>query len=79
MDTLAYVGGSRWRIETEFETEKSDVGLDEYETRTWARLASPYRSVPAGRGIPVEPAAGMGEKMPRITRPQVYRVVREML
>ena len=36
METLAYVGASRWRIETEFETEKSDVGLDEYETRTWA-------------------------------------------
>ena len=36
LETLAYVGGSRWRIETEFETEKSDVGLDEYEARTWA-------------------------------------------
>ncbi len=36
LETLAYVGGSRWRIETEFETEKSDVGLDEYETRSWA-------------------------------------------
>ena len=36
MATLAYVGGSRWRIETEFEGEKSNVGLDEYETRTWA-------------------------------------------
>ena len=36
LKTLAQVGGSRWRIETEFETEKSDVGLDEYETRTWA-------------------------------------------
>ena len=36
LETLAYVGGSRWRIETEFEMEKSDVGLDEYETRTWA-------------------------------------------
>ena len=36
LETLAYVGGSRWRIETEFETEKSDVGLDEYETRTLA-------------------------------------------
>ena len=40
LDTLAYVGGSRWRIETEFETEfeteKSGVGLDGYETRTWA-------------------------------------------
>ena len=36
LETLARVGGSRWRIETEFETEKSDVGLDEYETRSWA-------------------------------------------
>ena len=36
LDSLAYIGGSRWRIETEFETEKSDVGPDEYETRTWA-------------------------------------------
>ena len=34
LETLAHVGGSRWRIETEFETEKSDIGLDEYETRT---------------------------------------------
>ena len=25
LETLAYVGGSRWRIETEFETEKGDV------------------------------------------------------
>ena len=35
-ETLAYLGGSRWRIETEFETEKGDVGLDEYKTRSWA-------------------------------------------
>ena len=34
LGTLACVGGSRWRVETEFETEKSDVGLDECETRT---------------------------------------------
>ena len=36
LETLAYVGGSRWYIETEFETEKGDVRLDEYETRSWA-------------------------------------------
>ncbi len=36
LETLAYVGGSRWLIETGFETDKGDVGLDEYETRTWA-------------------------------------------
>ena len=36
LEALAYVGGSRWRIETEFETEKGDAGLGEYETRSWA-------------------------------------------
>ena len=36
LETLAYVGGSRWRVETEFETEKGDVGMDEYETCTWS-------------------------------------------
>ena len=30
------MGGSRWCIETEFETEKNNVGLVEYGVRTWA-------------------------------------------
>jgi len=34
--TLARVSTSRWPIETEFETGKSDVGLDEYEVRGWS-------------------------------------------
>jgi SRSO17 transposase len=34
--TLAWVAAARWPIETEFETDKSDVGLDEYEVRSWA-------------------------------------------
>jgi SRSO17 transposase len=34
--TLARVASGRWPIETEFETDKSDVGLDEYEVRSWA-------------------------------------------
>ena len=56
LETLAYVGGSRWRIETEFETEKGDVGLDEYETRSWAGKAIYHiASVPAGDwGVPAE-------------------------
>ena len=52
LETLAYVGGSRWRIETEFETEKGDVGL--------GRLASPHSHVPAGRSVPAGLAAGLG-------------------
>ena len=80
LETLAYVGGSRWRIETEFETEKSEVGLDEYETRTWAGWHHHVALCLLGGAflLSLQQAWG-GKKMPRITRPQVYRVVREML
>ena len=36
LSTLAWVAAARWPIETEFETDKSDIGLDEYEVRRWA-------------------------------------------
>jgi SRSO17 transposase len=36
LSTLAWVASARWPIETEFETDKSDVGLDEYEVRRFA-------------------------------------------
>ena len=66
LETLAYVGGSRWRIETEFETEQSDVGLDEYETRTPQQvrsgLASPRGPLLAGRRLSAESATGLGGK-----------------
>ena len=79
LETLAYVGGSRWRIETEFETEKSDVGLDEYETRTWAGWHHHVALCLLGGAFLLSLQQAWGKKMPRITRPQVYRVVREML
>jgi SRSO17 transposase len=33
--TLAQVATARWPIETEFQTEKGETGLDEYEVRGW--------------------------------------------
>jgi SRSO17 transposase len=36
VQTLAQVAAARWTIETEFETAKGEVGLDEYEVRRWA-------------------------------------------
>ena len=33
--TLVWVAGRRWCIETCFEAAKSEVGLDEYEVRSW--------------------------------------------
>jgi hypothetical protein len=35
LQTLAQVGAWRWPIETEFQTEKGETGLDEYEVRGW--------------------------------------------
>ena len=35
LPTLAQVGAWRWPIETEFQTEKGEIGLDEYEVRGW--------------------------------------------
>jgi SRSO17 transposase len=35
LETLARVAASRWAIETEFQASKSQVGLDEYETRSY--------------------------------------------
>ena len=79
LETLAHVGGSRWRIETEFETEKRDVGLDEYETRTWAGWHHHIAMCLLAGAFLLTRQQDWGEKMPRITRPQVYRVVRELL
>ena len=42
-------------------------------------LASSHSHVPAGRSLPAGLAAGLREKDVPITRPQVYRVVRETL
>lgn len=33
---MARVGAQRWPIETEFQTEKGETGLDEYEVRGWS-------------------------------------------
>ena len=35
METLARVAGHRWAIESCFEEAKGEVGLDEYEVRSW--------------------------------------------
>ena len=73
------MGGSKWRIETEFETEKGDVGLDEYETRSWAGWHHHIAMCLLGGAFLLGLQQDWGGKMPRITRPRVYRVVREML
>jgi len=35
LDQVAQVAGMRWQVEQAFELAKGEVGLDEYEVRTW--------------------------------------------
>ena len=70
LETLACVGGSRWPIESEFETEKGDVGLDEYETRSWAGWHRHIAMCLLGGAFLLGLQQDWGKKMPRITRPQ---------
>ena len=79
LETLACVGGSRWRIVTEFETVKGDLGLDEYEIRSWAGWHHHIAMCLPGGAFLLGLPQAWEKKMPRTTRLQVYRVVREML
>jgi SRSO17 transposase len=35
LETLVKVAGTRWTVESDFETTKGEVGLDHYEVRSW--------------------------------------------
>ena len=56
-------------MKREFETEKGDVGLDEYETRSWAGWHHHIAMCLLGGAVPAEPdSRSLGwKKMPRIT------------
>ena len=62
LETLACVGGSRWPIETEFETEKGRRGAGRIRDPQLGWVASPHSHVPAGWSVPAGPAAGLGGK-----------------
>ena len=79
MELLACVSGSRWHIETEFETEKSGAGLDEYETRAWVGWHHHVALCLLAGAFLLSLQQVWGEYLARITQPRVYRVVREML
>ena len=71
-------GGTKQRIETEFRQKRRWAGR--VETRTWAGWHHHVAMCLLGGAFLLEPATSVGGKRcPWITRPQVYRVVREML
>ena len=53
--------------------------MDEYEVRTWAGWHHHVALCLLAGAFLLSLQQSWGKKMPQITRPQVYRVVREML
>jgi SRSO17 transposase len=78
---LAQVAGARWAVEESFETAKGEVGLDQYEVRSWqgwyrhitlCLLAHAYLTVTRARAAAAEEAAQKkrGRERARGSRPQ---------
>jgi hypothetical protein len=78
-ELLARVAMSRWPIETELEEEKSQVALDEYEVRSWGGWHHHMTMSMLASAFLLTLQQEWGKKGPRITRPQVYRIVYELL
>ena len=70
---LAQVGAMRWPIETEFQTEKGETGLDEYEVRTWLGWHHHITMALLAGAFLLSLQLDWGKKLPQITRPQITR------
>ena len=60
---LVRVAGTRWTIEACFEAAKGEVGLDQYEVRSWTGW---HRHITlAMLAMPISPRSGAGRTRPR--------------
>jgi SRSO17 transposase len=83
--TLVRVAGCRWTIETDIEEAKGEVGLDQYEVRTWPSwyrhmslvlLAYSFLAVMKARGSAADLAAIKGGAKTRKTTMAAFRASR---
>ena len=58
LEEVVRVAGSRWTIESAFEAAKGEVGLDDYEVRSWTGWAPPYHPRDVGLCAADGPARG---------------------
>ena len=69
----------RWCVETEFQTDKGETGLDEYEVRSWQGWHHHIVLAMLAGAFLLRLQQEWGEKAPQITRPQITRVLRALL
>ena len=82
--TLARIAGLRWPIESLFEQSKGEVGLDQYEVRSWvgwhrhiklAMFAFAYRAVIRKNAIAGVDPMNLAEELLPLTVPEVRRLL----
>lgn len=78
LEQLVKVAGSRWQVEVAFEGAKGEVGLDDYEVRSWAGwyrhitlslFAHAFLSAIRARGLDIEMPPKKGEFFGQQTSP----------
>ena len=71
--TLARIGATRWTVETEFQTTKGHVGLDEYEVRSWPGWHHHVTLCLLANAFLLALQQEWGEKEPGGRRPHAHR------
>jgi SRSO17 transposase len=79
LQTLGCVGATRWCIETEFRTTKSEIGLADYEVRSWQGWHHHVTLALLAGAFLLHMQQQWSHQMPQITRPQVNRMLRVVL
>ena len=87
LEDLVRVAGTRWTIESAFELAKGEVGLDQYEVRSWtgwhrhitlAMLALAFLTVVRKAAIGGEDPADLAADLLPITVPEVRRLLYQL-
>ena len=76
LETLVWLSGMRWPIETSFEESKEELGLDHYETRSYLGWHHHILLTCLAHHFLVRMRLILGEKAPALTLPQARLLIR---
>ncbi len=76
LETLVWLSGMRWSIETSFEESKEELGLDHYETRSYLGWHHHILLTCLAHHFLVRMRLMLGEKSPALTLPQAKLLIK---
>ncbi len=79
LETMARVTGSRWRVEEFLEDGKGQLGMADYEARSWTSWHHPMSLVALAYRYVVQTRRDPGRKVPELTIDMAMRLLRAAL